>query len=152
MLTDAAGQVLDKLCLQKIREDAGAAYSTEALGQVGISGGKPKTMILAVCPVNPEFEEVALKIMNEEMANACTTIDATALKEAQEQMIKDHATSLKENWYWRNAIQEYLVNGVDSHTGYEDIVKAQTPESIAAFARLLYNAGNRIEIVMGPEK
>ena len=146
------GEVLNRVYLQKIREDAGAAYSTEALGQVGISGGKPKTMILAVCPVNPEFEEVALKIMNEEMANACTTIDATALKEAQEQMIKDHATSLKENWYWRNAIQEYLVNGVDSHTGYEDIVKAQTPESIAEFARLVYNAGNKIEIVMAPEK
>ena len=146
------GEVLGRVYLQKIREDAGAAYSTEALGQVGMSGGKPKTLVLAVCPVNPEFEETALKIMNEEMVNACTTIDATALKEAQEQMLKDHATSLKENWYWRSAIQEYLINGIDSHTGYEDIVKAQTPESIAAFARLLYNAGNRIEIVMGPEK
>ena len=67
-------------------------------------------------------------------------------------MLMDHATNLKENWYWRSAIQEYLVNGVDGHTGYEDIVKAQTPESIAAFARLLYNAGNKIEIVMAPEK
>ncbi len=146
------GEVLGRVYLQKIREDAGAAYSTQALGQVGISGGKPKTLVLAICPVNPEFEETALKIMNEEMVNACTTIDPTALKEAQEQMLKDHATNLKENWYWRNAIQEYLVNGVDGHTGYEDIVKAQTPESIAAFARLLYNAGNRIEIVMAPEK
>ncbi len=146
------GEVLSRVYLQKIREDAGAAYSTEALGQVGISGGKPQTLVLAICPVNPEFEETALKIMNEEMVNACSTIDATALKEAQEQMLKDHATSLKENRYWRTAIVEYLMNGVDGHTGYEDIVKAQTPESIAAFARLLYSAGNKIEIVMAPEK
>ena len=146
------GEALGRIYLQKIREDAGAAYSTQAMGQVGISGGKPQTLVLAVCPVNPEFEETALKIMNDEMVNACTAIDATALKEAQEQMLKDHATNLKENWYWRSAIQEYLVNGVDGHTGYEEIVKAQTPESIAAFARELYGAGNKIEIVMAPEK
>ena len=146
------GEVLSRVYLQKIREDAGAAYTTEAMGQVGISAGKPKTLVLAVCPVNPEFEETALKILNEEMVNACTTIDPTALKEAQEQMLKDHATNLKENWYWRSAIQEYLVNGVDSHTGYEEILKAQTPELIAEFARQLYSAGNKIEIVMAPEK
>ena len=146
------GEALGRIYLQKIREDAGAAYSTQAMGQVGISGGKPQTLVLAVCPVNPEFEETALKIMNDEMVNACTTIDATALKEAQEQMLKDHATNLKENWYWRSAIQEYLVNGIDGHTGYEEIVKAQTPESIAAFAHELYGAGNKIEIVMAPEK
>ncbi len=146
------GEVLSRVYLQKIREDAGAAYSTQAMGQAGVSGGKPKTLVLAICPVNPEFEETALKIMNEEMVNACTTIDETALKEAQENMIKDHATDLKENSYWRNTIQEYLINGIDSHTGFEQIVKAQTPESIAAFARELYNAGNKIEVVMAPEK
>ena len=146
------GEVLGKVYLQKIREDAGAAYSTQAMGQTGISGGKPQTLVLAICPVNPEFEETALKIMNEEMVNACTTIDPVALNEAKENMLKNYATNIKENWYWRSTIVEYLVNGVDGHTGYEDIVKAQTPESIADFARQLLSAGNRIEIVMAPEK
>ena len=146
------GEVLGKVYLQKIREDAGAAYSTEAMGQAGVSGGKPQLLILAVCPVNPEFEETALKIMNEEMVNACTTIDPVALNEVKENMLKNYATNLKENWYWRSTIVEYLVNGIDDHTGYEDIVKAQTPESIAEFARQLMSAGNKIEIVMAPEK
>ena len=146
------GEVLGKVYLQKIREDAGAAYSTEAMGQAGVSGGKPQLLILAVCPVNPEFEETALKIMNEEMVNACTTIDPVALNEAKENMLKNYATNIKENWYWRSTIVEYLVNGIDDHTGYEDIVKAQTPESIAEFARQLMSAGNKIEIVMAPEK
>ncbi len=122
------------------------------MGQVGISGGKPQTLVLAICPVNPDFEEVALKIMNEEMVNACSTIDPTALTEAKENMLKNYATNIKENWYWRSTIMEYLVNGADGHTGYEDIVKAQTPESIAEFARQLLSAGNKIEIVMAPEK
>jgi zinc protease len=146
------GQVLSRVYLQKIREDAGAAYSTQALGQVGISGGKPQTMVLAVCPVNPEFEEMALNILNEEMANACNTIDATALNEAIENMIKDYNTNVKENWFWMNILNEYLMYGSDQISGYEQIVKAQTPESITAFARDLYSAGNKIELVMSPEK
>jgi zinc protease len=67
-------------------------------------------------------------------------------------MLKDHATNLKENWYWRSKIQQYLLLGLDDMTGYEDIVKAQTPESIAEFARQIYSAGNKIELVMGPEQ
>ena len=46
----------------------------------------------------------------------------------------------------------YLNYGVDEYTGYEDIVKAQTPETIAAFARQLCEAGNKIEVVMAPEQ
>lgn len=95
---------------------------------------------------------MALNIMNEEMKTACTTIDATALTEAAEQMLKDYATNAKENWFWMSAIQDYLTHGYDGVTGYEQIVKAQTPATIAEFARQLTSAGNRIEIVMGPEK
>jgi len=150
--TEMLAHCLGRVYLQKIREDAGAAYSTDAVGQTGMMGDKPQTMILAVCPVNPEYEELALNIINEEMKNACTTIDATALAEAAEQMLKDYATNAKENWFWMSAIQEYLTHGYDGVTSYEQIVKAQTPESIAEFARQLYGAGNKIELVMGPEK
>ena len=145
-------QCLSRVYLQKIREDAGAAYSTDAIGQTGMAGDRPQTMILAVCPVNPEFEEMALNIMNEEMQNASTTIDATALTEAAEQMLKDYATNAKENWFWLSAIQDYLTHGYDGVTGYEQIVKAQTPATIAEFARQLLSAGNKIELVMAPEK
>ena len=148
------GQVLSRVYLQKIREDAGAAYSTQTLGSVSpaIADGKPYTMVLTIAPVNPEFEELALQIINDEMKNACTTIDATALAEAKENMLKDHATNIKENWYWRGIIQQYLLMGIDQMSGYEDIIKAQTPESIAEFARQIYAAGNKIELVLGPEK
>ena len=149
---DMLSQVLSRVYLQKIREDAGAAYSTAAMGQMGMAGDKPQTLLFAVCPVNPEYEQMALEILNQEMANACTTIDATALKEAQEQLLKDYNTNSKENWFWLNAIQEYLQFGADHVTGYEQVVKAQTPETIAAYARQLYNAGNKIELVMSPEK
>ena len=88
--------------------------------------------------------------MNEEIMTACQTIDATTLKEIKELMIKDHTTELKENNYWLQTIMFYVGRGLDDHTAYEQIVNAQTPETIAAFARQLMAAGNKVEVVMLP--
>ena len=149
---DLLGKLLDKIYLQKIREDAGAAYSTSAYGWNSLNGDNPFTAISARCPVKPEVTDLALKIMNEEIVNACTTIDGAALEDFKEMLLKDYQTSIKENWYWMNILQWYVERGMDKHTSYEQIIKAQTPESITAFARELLSAGNKVEVVMTPEE
>ena len=146
------GQVLSKIYLQKIREDASAAYSAGAHGYSTINGDRPFTVIMANCPMKPEMSDVALKIMNEEIVEACKTIDATTLKEIKELMIKDHNTEIKENGYWMGTLISYVCRGLDDHTAYEQIVNAQTPETIAAFARQMLAAGNKVEVVMLPEE
>ena len=146
------GQVLSKIYLQKIREDAGAAYSAGARGWSTYEGSNIFTAVMASCPMKPEMADMAVKIMNEEIYEACKNIDATTLKEIKELAIKDHGTSLKENGYWLRQIHNYLFTGADGHTGFEQIVNAQTPESIAAFARQLLDAGNKVEVVMLPEE
>jgi zinc protease len=149
---DMLGQVLSKIYLQKIREDASAAYSAGASGYATINGDRPFTAIVASCPMKPEMSDVALKIMNEEIVEACKSIDATTLKEIKELMLKDHATELKENGYWMSTLISYVGRGIDDHTGYEQIVNAQTPETIAAFAKQILAAGNKVEVVMLPEE
>ncbi len=149
---DMLGQVLGKIYLQKIREDASAAYSASAAGYATINGDRPFTTIVATCPMKPEMADVALKIMNEEIVEACKTIDPTTLKEIKELMIKDHGTELKENGYWMQTLISYVGRGIDDHTGYEDIINAQTPETLAAFARQILAAGNKVEVVMLPEE
>ena len=148
--SEMLGQVLSKIYLQKIREDESAAYSAGAYGYSTLNGDKPFTAVMASCPMKPEKADVALKIMNEEIVTACQTIDATTLKEIKELMIKDHITELKENNYWLQTIMFYVGRGLDDHTAYEQIVNAQTPETIAAFARQLLAAGNKVEVVMLP--
>jgi len=146
------GQVLAKIYLQKIREDAGAAYSASARGYASLNGDRPYTAVVAYCPMNPEMADVAVKIMNDEIVEACKNIDATSLKEIKELMIKDHGTELKENSYWMGVLRGYVGRGLDDHTGYEQIVNAQTPETIAAFAKQILAAGNKVEVVMLPEE
>ena len=148
---DLLGKVLDKIYLQKIREDAGAAYSTSASGWSTLNGDAPFTAVYAYCPFKPEFAETALQIMNAEPAEACKNIDAASLEDFKELLIKDYTTQVKENWYWMWVLNRYVERGIDSHTGYLDIVKAQTPETISAFARELFGNCNKVEVVMMPE-
>ncbi len=146
------GQVLSKLYLQKIREDESAAYSASARGWSTYEGSNFFTAVMGYCPMKPEKADIALKIMNEEMIEAGKSIDPTTLKEIKELFVKDMTTNFKENSYWLRTIQNYLFTGYDGHTGILDIVNAQTPESIAAFARQLLSAGNKVEVVMLPEE
>ena len=146
------GKVLNRINRDKIREDAGAAYSISTYGNSSMEGDRSYTSISAYAPLKPEFTDMALQILNEEMAKACESIDAASLEDFKKAMLKDHETQLKENGYWYGVIGAYVNRGLDNHTGYEDIVKAQTPETIAAFARKLVAAGNKVEVVMTPEQ
>ena len=103
-------------------------------------------------PVKPEFTDLALQILKDEMLEATKHIDASTLKDIKENMIKNYATSVKENQYWLNIIRTNILMGYDRHSRYEELVNAQTPETIAAFARQLLNAGNSVEVVMTPEE
>ena len=144
------GRILSKIFYDRIREDAGAAYSVGSYGYCSMEGDDTYTSITAYAPLKPEFTELALSIMNEEMVKACETIDPAKLEDFKAVMLKNHETQLKENSYWYSVIGAYANRGLDNCTGYEDIVKAQTPESIAAFARQLMSSGNKVEVVMTP--
>ena len=147
---DMLGQVLAKIYLQKIREDESAAYSAGSQGFCSLKGNRPFTGIVAYCPVKPEKADLCLEIMQSEIEKACSEIDETTLKEIKELMLKDHGTELKENDYWMDAIARYVDRGIDTHTAYEEIVNAQTTETLAAFARQLLNANNKVEVLMLP--
>ena len=144
------GSVMRRIYFDKIREDASAAYSVVAYGQNYKAGDVPYTSLTVYAPLNPEFTDVTLKIIDEEMLKACKEIDPVKLEDVKTALLNNHETQLKENSYWYNIISTYVNRGIDFYTGYEDIVKAQTPESIAAFARQLMDAGNKIEVVMTP--
>ena len=145
------GMVLDQVYVKKIREDAGAAYYTSAQAWTSLEGSKAVTMVNVYVPVKPEFTDEALKIIADEMQTACDQIDASSISSIKNELLKDRKTSLKENWFWIDWLALYEDQGIDLNTGYEQIVKAQTPETIAAFARQIMADSYKIEIVMTPE-
>ena len=144
-----AGQVLDKIFLQKIREDAGAAYSPHANAYVQRVGDKVCTMMMGDVEMHPEKRDIALQIMRDAPNDMATSIDEVALKEIKELMVKRYDTSIKENGFWLNAISTWNTFGLDIVTGYKDIVNGLTPASISSFVKdVILKSGNSVEVFM----
>ena len=153
ILASAAGQVLSKIYLQKIREDAGAAYSAGASGGATIVGDRVFTSIVGACPMKPEFADMALKIMREEIVNISKSVDPATLNEIKALMIKDAETSEKENSHWLSVFNMLVSRNIDIQTNYKNIVNGLTPEKVAAFVKnVILKEGNHVEVIMLPEE
>ena len=145
-----ASQVLQMIYLKKIREDASAAYTVQAMGAAERDDFGDEVQLFAYCPMKPEKGDIAIQIMRDEVNLLANTCDADMLKKVKEYMLKDIDDQAKTNGYWAGVISEWKKWGLDMHTDYKAVVQAQTPESISAFVKELLKANNRAEIIMMP--
>ena len=146
------GQILSMEYLKKIREDASAAYTVGASGNLSTDDFENNATVYVYCPMKPEKADTALQIMRDEVQALTKGCDPDKLAKVKEYMIKNHADQLKQNNYWITTIDMWRYKSVDFHKDYEQLVNAQTPESIAAFVKELIKSGNRAEVVMMPEE
>lgn len=145
------GQVLMNIYMKSIREDASAAYTVSAFAHVRKNHEVETTTLYASCPMKPEKADLALKIMREEVEKITSTCDPVAFAKAKEYTKKSHDTSVKTNDYWDYVISTYDQDGIDLHSDFDNVLEAQTPEKISAFAKKLVSAGNMAEVTMLPE-
>jgi len=146
------GQILSMEYINKIREEASAAYSASAQGTLNANRDYTTTQLLAYCPMKPEKQELARSLMRSEVEAASKSIDAEKLQKVKEFMLKNYDSQVKTNGYWLQAIALQDMFGLDVHTDYKKTVEAQTPETISAFVRELLKSGNCAEITMLPEE
>ena len=146
------GQILSMEYLKKIREDASAAYTVGASGNLSTDDFENNATVYVYCPMKPEKADTALQIMRDEVQALTKGCDPDKLAKVKEYMIKNHADQLKQNNYWITTIDMWRYKSVDFHKDYEALVNAQTPETIAAFVKELLKSGNRAEVVMMPEE
>ncbi|MCD8202855.1 MAG: insulinase family protein [Prevotella sp.] len=150
---DAAGQVLSMIYLQKIREDASAAYSTGAIGMTIIGNDVPFTALVGICPMKPEMSDVALKIMREEAEKMAETVDPDMLSKVKELMLKRADEDAMKNKYWLGILSNYNEYGIDQYTDYKKIVNELTPEKLAKFVKdVIFGGGNSVTVIMLPDE
>ncbi|MBQ7441902.1 MAG: insulinase family protein, partial [Prevotella sp.] len=147
-----AGQILSMIYLNKIREEAGAAYSCGASGMMSKTDKDVTTMMQAFCPMKPEKAEEAIKIMREEVPALTEKCDADMLTKVKEYMLKSADDAVKTNGYWMNVINTYDRYGLDNHTEYKNTVAAQTPEKICNFMKKFLKGANLVQVIMLPEE
>ncbi|MCR4583913.1 MAG: insulinase family protein [Prevotella sp.] len=149
--TNIIGELLQMEYLKKIREDASAAYTVNAMCSSDIDDFGSETTLLAYCPMKPEKADVATDIMRKEVASMTTTCDADKLQKVKEYMLKNHSDKQKTNNYWQNVIGVYRNHGVDLDTDYVQMVQAQSPERICTFVKEMLKGANTCEVIMLPE-
>ena len=148
---DAVGQVLSMIYLKTIREDESAAYSCGAAGMFNTGSHKPKAMLQAYCPMNPDKSELAVRLLHEGIDNMSKAVDADQLQKVKEYMLKQIDVDAKKNNYWINTITVYKEYGLDVYTDYKKTVEALTVDSVRDFLNQLLKSGNHTEIIMTPE-
>ena len=139
--------------LKKIREEASAAYTCGAQGELTVADdGYHIGQILAYCPMKPEKKDEALRIINEEINNLAKSCDADMLAKTKELMLKQVDDNAKTNAYWSDLVMDNYMMNLDEHTNYKRIVQALTPESISTFIKEYLKDANKVSVVMLPQE
>lgn len=146
---DIAGQILSMVYLQKIREDASAAYYCGADGGCSLSDDRYHVYrLLGYCPMKPEKREIAIKIMNEAAEDLKEHCDEESLDKVKELMLKQADDNAKTNDYWFNVIGMFDKLGINTYSDYNKIVEAQTSQTITTFMKEFFNKCNKTFVVM----
>ena len=148
---DAVGQVLSMIYLKTIREDESAAYSCGAAGHFNTGSNQPKAILFAVCPMNPDKSELAVRLLHEGIQNMAKQVDADQLQKVKDYMLKQADIDAKQNSYWINTITTFKEYGLDVYTDYKKTVEALTVDNVRDFLNELLKSGNHVEVIMTPE-
>ena len=109
-------------------------------------------LIQAYCPMKPEKQAVARKILYQEVNDLAKTCDADKLDKVKKLMLKQADDNAKNNGYWLGIINNWRRYGVDNFTTYKSLIEAQTPQSVSKFVQELLQSGDHCEVVMLPAK
>lgn len=147
---DILGQCLSTVYLKKIREDLGAAYSTQASASLSRNAAdKPFYTIMAVMPLKPALTDttalIVQQVMEEVAAKGFSTED---IQKAKEYMLKTYTQNQRENGFWMGRIQTMDRRKYDPYKNYEAIVQGTTNADLQKLARQALKDGNRVRIIM----
>ena len=141
-------QILDLVYTEKVREDEGGTYGVYVGGRIG-KYPKETFILQIVFDTAPSKRAKLMEIIYAEAADLAKNGPSEEnLNKVKEYMLKKHAEDLKENRYWLNIIDEYVLTGVDLMQNYDQIVNGITAKDIQQFANQLLQQKNKVEVTM----
>ena len=105
----------------------------------------------AYCPMNPDKQEVAIRLLHQGISDMQKEVSADQLQKVKDLLLKQADINAKQNGYWVNTITTWKDYGLDVHTDYKKTVEALTTDSVRDFLSQLLKSGNHVEIIMLPE-
>ncbi len=152
---DAVSKILTTRLLEVIREDKSSVYS---IGAYGASTKFPEqeytiTVAYGTSPQKlDELKKAVFDIIAEYKQNGPT---AEEVAKAQEKMIRERETALRENGYWMGVLSNtyYLKGGDFSEFGtFDKLVKNLTADSTKKAFNDWFDFKNYVSVALAPEK
>lgn len=150
---DALGRILSTKLLEVIREDKSSVYS---IGAKPSSSRFPKpdysvSIYYGTAPEKlDELKTAVFDIIREYAENGPTEEEVA---KAQEKMLRERETAVRENGYWLNVLSNtyYIKDGDFSNYGtYKELVKNLTPESTQKAFGQYFNFENYVGVALAP--
>ena len=132
---------------EEIREKEGGTYGVSTY--CSLDSHQNKAALQISYQTDPEKFEHLNGVINTQLEKvAANGPTEEQMQKIKEYMLKKYADNQKENSYWMNQMENYLVLGVDMTKDYEALVNSITAQDVAAFAKALLNQGNKLTVVM----
>lgn len=151
IVASIAGQIMTARLLESVREKEGATYSIGAYSSMSYLKGSNASMEISF-PMKPEMKEKILDIIKGEFSKMENEITPEELNKVKEFMAKQYTENKEKNGSWMNAIQNFLLGGVDTFNGNVDAVNSVTANDVKAFMKSLNSQKNYRVVILDPAK
>lgn len=144
--------IFDIMVKQKIREEMGVSYSPNvAMTNLTLMRHVHVTGIQASIVAHPEQADQVKQTIDDLYAQLTQSCDPDLFKRAQEEMLNEFHQVVNQNGQWIYWADTFGKLEIDIPNNIEDAIKAQTPETISAYAGLLSRLGRTYHVIMRPE-
>ena len=145
---DFAGQILDIIYTEEIREKEGGTYGVSVMAQTNNIPKDHATMQI-VFQCDPDRREYLGGRVKEILSTFAEEGPSEAnLAKVKELAIKRYQENLRENSYWSGQLIDWVFFGYDYATDYEQTVNGITTDDVRLAVKNLLSQGNDIEVVM----
>ncbi|MCR5820254.1 MAG: insulinase family protein [Bacteroidaceae bacterium] len=147
---DIFGQCLSTIYLRKIREELGAAYSTQAEAEISRDAAdKPQYSVVTVFPLKPALADTTAIIVQQVMEDvAANGVAEEDINKAKEYLLKTYDQNLRENSFWMNRIMAMDYRKYDPFKNYKAVVTATGNADMKRLAKKVLKDGNRVRVIL----
>ena len=146
------GQCLNEIYLKKIREELGAAYTTQASASINRNAAdEPEYSVVAVMPLKPEMLDTCVQIVQQVIQDmAINGPTEESVTKAREYLLKTYTQNQRENSFWQGRITTQVQRGYDPYENYEKVLTSIKPEDVRQMTEYILSMGNCARIILEP--
>ena len=145
---DVFKRVLSIAYTDSVREEKGGTYGVSIDAELD-KNTTPNTVVRISFRTDPTKYAELIPIIYRQIAHIAQQGPvASSLDKVKKYLLKNYQQNTINNGYWDYMLYNDLRNGVDFHTGYDQMVKTLAPSDVQQVAKDLLNARRRIEVTM----